>query len=97
MVATDVAVTKITGGAFAEVPGSGKVVVAPDNARVNARISRLTLTYTADAAIDNYTLVFTVPKEFMATRSTGTLAAVTGSDGDADNPRFQQRIRFILG
>ena len=89
-------VTKITGGAFALAPGSGKVAVSPDNARVNARISRLTLTYTADAAIDGYTLVFTVPQEFMATRSTGTLEAVEGT-GDADNPQFPAEDSFYLG
>ena len=66
----------------------------PDNARVNARISRLVLSYTADTAVDDYTLVFTVPKEFMASSSTGELPEIPATGGD---PAVPAEATFYLG
>ena len=74
-----VVVTSSAGGTVHATPGSGTLVVSPDNARVNARISRLVLSYTADTAVEGYTLVFTVPKEFMASSSTDVLPAMVGT------------------
>ena len=45
-------VTTITGGAFGEIAGSGKLAASPDSAKAKAVISRITLTYTAVHLVD---------------------------------------------
>ena len=58
---TDTPVTRLTGGAFAAVEGSGTLTVSPDNAKANATLSRITVTYTAATELTDVTLVITVP------------------------------------
>ena len=75
----DVPVTKITGGAFALLPGSGKIAASPDSAKANAIVSRLTITYTASTSLKAAKLQITVPDGFKASASTGE------ADLDADD------------
>ena len=54
-------VTRLTGGAFAPVAGSGTLAVSPDSAKANATLSRITVTYTAATELTDVDLVITVP------------------------------------
>ena len=79
------AVTKLTGGAIYLIPGSGTLAVtSPSSAsvKVNATVSRLILTYTAAAKIDDDTLVIAVPIGIEASKT------VSGSGTEADPYKY---------
>ena len=89
---TDVfAVTKITGGTFHDIEGSGTLAVSPDNAEAGDPISRLTVTYTAVTKLENASILITVPTGIMASAKTGE----ADLDGDADTalePTFRLQM-----
>ena len=49
-------VTRITGGAFAPVAGSGTLTVSPGSVKANATLSKITVTYTAATKLTNVDL-----------------------------------------
>ena len=66
--ASSFAVTRLTGGAFAAVAGSGTLTVSPDYATANATLSRITVTYTAATKLTDVDLVITVPNDIIASK-----------------------------
>ena len=83
------AVTTITGGAFALKPGSGTLVVSPDNAKANAVVSRITVTYTAVTSLESANLRITVPAGIMASATTGDEPDPTTTEDATDTrPTF---------
>ena len=83
-----VTVTKITGGAFALIPGSGKIVASPDNAKANAVVSRLTITYTASTSLTDAMLRITIPDGFKASAGTGETPVVPATDPPTNMPSY---------
>ena len=74
--ASSVAVTRLTGGAFAPVAGSGTLTVSPDYATANATLSRITVTYTAATNLTDVDLVITVPNDIIASKPMAGLLIV---------------------
>ena len=66
-------VTRLTGGVFAPVAGSGTLAVSPDSAKANATLSRITVTYTAATELTNVDLVITVPGDITPSDSSDTV------------------------
>ena len=67
-------VTRLTGGEFAQVEGSGTLAVSPESAKANATlpITRITVTYTAATELTDVTLVITVPSDITPSDSSDT-------------------------
>ena len=86
---TPPAVTTITGGAFALKPGSGTLAVSPDNAKANAVVSRITVTYTAVTSLTNASIQITVPVGIKASAATGEAGSSCGGGGSSDTKRGQ--------
>ena len=79
---SDIDVTTVSGGTFHALAGSGTLAVSPDNAKANAVVSRITVTYTAVTSLMNANLEITVPSGIMASAGTGERV----TDADADPP-----------
>ena len=74
-------VTRLTGGVFAPVEGSGTLAVSPDSAKANATLSRITVAYTAATELTNVTLVITVPSDITPSDSSDSFGTVRGQTG----------------
>ena len=74
-------VTRLTGGEFASVAGSGTLAVSPDSAKANATLSRITVAYTAATELTNVTLVITVPSGINPSDSAHQFGTVRGQTG----------------
>ena len=89
--ASSITVTRITGGAFALVAGSGTLAVSPDYATANAILRSITVTYTAatkltSTELTSVDLVITVPGGITASTG-GPLGTDSKQTGYVSGPR----------
>ena len=85
---SDIAVTTVSGGTFHALAGSGTLAVSPDNAKANAVVSRITVTYTAVTSLMNASIEITVPSGIMASAGTGETPVRPATDPPTNMDSF---------